>query len=214
MSGNGAKAQRLKPKAQDAILDAAETLFGAHGPDGVSLRQIAQAAGSANHYAVQYHFGDKEKLIAALFERRLQSLETRRGVLLAKAVAEGRERDPRALLEVLFAPIADEVDASGRCSYAVFLLGLRVFSEFTKWRTYENSPPLTRNVDHLLRTSLSDLPDEVFFERLSASATAILAAIVDWDRRAADDPRLSGSKERCLQLVLDFAAAGMAAPSS
>ena len=46
---------------------AAERLFALHGIDGVSLRQIAAEAGSANNSAVHYHFGSKTGLIAAIF---------------------------------------------------------------------------------------------------------------------------------------------------
>ena len=46
---------------------AAERLFALHGIDGVSLRQIASEAGSANNSAVHYHFGSKEGLIGAIF---------------------------------------------------------------------------------------------------------------------------------------------------
>ncbi|MET0908751.1 MAG: helix-turn-helix domain-containing protein, partial [Ilumatobacteraceae bacterium] len=53
------------------IVEVAERLFALHGIDGVSLRQIAAAAGTANNSAVNYHFGSKDGLITAIFQYRL-----------------------------------------------------------------------------------------------------------------------------------------------
>jgi predicted TIM-barrel fold metal-dependent hydrolase len=138
-----------KRSSQEAILDAAEILLGRHGPDGVSLCQIAAAAGSANHFAVQYHFKTKEGLIREIFERRLRSLEAKRGRLLASVARRGCGHDAGTLLEVLLRPIADEYDAYGQRSYAAFLLGLRVFSQVGEhWAGSRDSarrgPPIER----------------------------------------------------------------------
>jgi AcrR family transcriptional regulator len=200
-----------RPNVEDAILDAAERLFGARGPEGASLRQIAAEAGSGNNNAVQYHFKDKDNLVRAIFQRRFRSLEARRGLLMAQAVREGRERDPRTLLEILLAPMAEEKDAQGRCSYATFVLGLRVFSEFTRWRTYEDSPPISHEVDVLLRSSLAHIPETIFLERLDASVTAFVAGIVAWERRATQKSTPRASKDEVVATLLDFVVAGMTA---
>jgi AcrR family transcriptional regulator len=46
----------------DAILDAAERLFAAHGYDAVSVREITRDA-EVNVAAVHYHFGSKEAVL-------------------------------------------------------------------------------------------------------------------------------------------------------
>ncbi|MBL6454843.1 TetR/AcrR family transcriptional regulator [Belnapia sp. T6] len=48
-----------------ALLDAAETLLEEAGPDGLSLRAIARAAG-VSHAAPAHHFGDLRGLLTAL----------------------------------------------------------------------------------------------------------------------------------------------------
>jgi AcrR family transcriptional regulator len=48
-----------------AILAAARELFAAHGVDGVSVRQIAAAAG-VNHALVHRYFGTKDEMVAAI----------------------------------------------------------------------------------------------------------------------------------------------------
>src|SRR6266700_3435455 len=52
------------------ILDVAEELFGEQGLDRVSIRDITRNA-KVNLAAINYHFGSKEDLIAAVFERRV-----------------------------------------------------------------------------------------------------------------------------------------------
>src|SRR3954447_14301780 len=52
------------------ILDVAEELFSEEGCDRVSIRDITKEA-RVNLGAINYHFGSKEDLIAAVFERRV-----------------------------------------------------------------------------------------------------------------------------------------------
>ena len=63
---------RMKPRAntRSRILDVAEDLFGEQGFDRVSIRDITKQA-QVNLAAINYHFGSKEDLIAAVFERRV-----------------------------------------------------------------------------------------------------------------------------------------------
>jgi len=58
---------------KERLLDAAEELFACNGYHGTSLRSVTRAAG-ANVAAVNYHFGSKEALMAAVLERRLVPL--------------------------------------------------------------------------------------------------------------------------------------------
>lgn len=71
----------MKTDTRALILDAAEQEFADHGFDAASLRQIIARAG-VNPAAVHYHFGSKEELISAVFERRIGSLTAERLDLL------------------------------------------------------------------------------------------------------------------------------------
>lgn len=73
----------LTPKGR--ILRAAEVLFAERGLDAVSLREVAIRAGQKNTNAVQYHFGSKEGLIRAIWERHATGIEASRAALLAQA---------------------------------------------------------------------------------------------------------------------------------
>ena len=62
---------------RDRILDIAERLFAEQGLGRTSLREITSAAG-VNVAAVHYHFGSKEALVRAIFERRLKPMNAER----------------------------------------------------------------------------------------------------------------------------------------
>ncbi|WP_280505436.1 TetR/AcrR family transcriptional regulator, partial [Nocardia farcinica] len=66
-------------QSRQALLDAAEELFATQGIDSVSNRRIAEFAGQANHSAVAYHFGGRDDLIRAIFDRHEQPVRGRRG---------------------------------------------------------------------------------------------------------------------------------------
>jgi AcrR family transcriptional regulator len=71
-----AKKAGTKPK-KDRILDAAEKLFARHGFYGVSIRDITRAA-EVDVALVNYHFGSKRDLFAAVFQRRAELLNPER----------------------------------------------------------------------------------------------------------------------------------------
>ena len=71
-----AKKSEAKPK-KDRILDAAERLFARHGFYGVSIRDITRAA-EVDVALVNYHFGSKRELFAAVFQRRAELMNPER----------------------------------------------------------------------------------------------------------------------------------------
>jgi AcrR family transcriptional regulator len=100
---------------REKILRAAERLFAREGEDRVTLRQIARAADQGNVAAVQYHFGGKDALLAEIVERHQAEIDAARRLLLDSDEEEGRSHDLSALLHVLVAPLAAQLDTpSGR----------------------------------------------------------------------------------------------------
>jgi AcrR family transcriptional regulator len=92
---------RSPEPARTRMLDSALELFAANGIGATSLREIRLAAGQRNAGAPQYHFGDKQGLLAALLERELPALVARRGELLGEAV------DLRSSAAVVVQPFAE-----------------------------------------------------------------------------------------------------------
>ena len=98
-----------------SLLDAAERLFAERGIAGASMRAITRAA-NANLAAVHYHFGSKEGLVGAVFERRLGPLNRRRLDRLTALAETGRDRDAAAVVEAFVGPALRMVgrDPGGR----------------------------------------------------------------------------------------------------
>ncbi|MGF7150123.1 AcrR family transcriptional regulator [Sphingomonas zeicaulis] len=114
-----------------ALIEAAERLFGQHGIEPVSLRQIRLEACVGNNSAITYHFSDRAKLVSAIWEHRLPQLDAARRLLLDRIYDEGMARDPKAVLRALIIPNYDLMDASGVHRYAAF------FRHALRWRQGE-----------------------------------------------------------------------------
>ena len=101
--------KKAPAETRERVLEAAERLFAERGLDAVSIRDIITAAG-ANLGAINYHFGAKDRLIEAVFERRLiPSTQERLRALEAVERAAG-DRPPKleAVLEAIFRPVVEE----------------------------------------------------------------------------------------------------------
>ncbi|MDY7092293.1 MAG: TetR/AcrR family transcriptional regulator [Acidobacteriota bacterium] len=88
-----------KPDTKTALLDAAEEVFAQKGVEGGSLRAITERAG-ANLAAVNYHFGSKEGLVRAVFERRIVPMNRERLDRLDR-LEEGAGDRPLAMAEIV-----------------------------------------------------------------------------------------------------------------
>jgi AcrR family transcriptional regulator len=83
------------------ILDAAESLFARQGYHATSMRNITSLA-RVNLAAVNYHFGSKESLLDAVFERRLVPLNEIRMEALRKVSAEADKKKRKPLVKDIF----------------------------------------------------------------------------------------------------------------
>ena len=157
--------QRTELSTRELLLDAAERLFADRGLHGVSLREIGLTAGQRNNGATQYHFGSKEGLVLAVFERRSARVNRRRLQLLDFALEEGRG-EVRDLIEVFIWPLADEV-AEGNF-YVTFLDRLRTDGN-SQILASASDPAVTsayRRIGRLLRDGpLRHQSDAVFGNR-------------------------------------------------
>lgn len=142
------------PFANDAkvrIIAAAESLYAIRSIDSVSFREIAQAAGNRNTNAVQYHFGDRDTLVQAIFAWRVWQMEEVRGAALDEAEREGRELDLPLLFRILCEPLLDLVDADGRHTYAAFMSRYLMLQRPTGVpHAGDNRPDLNHNLRRIL----------------------------------------------------------------
>lgn len=194
----------------ERLIDAAEMLYATHGIGGASLRQISAAAGTANNYAVQYHFGDMAGLIRAVLGKRMPEIELQRATLLAQAKTADRLSDVRALNEVLYRPLMEHKSPSGERRFARFVLSLftsPVGLEST--RGSEQLAPVSAHVLDLQAAALPTVPALLLRERHRMIGTMVLMTIVN--RHALFDERADAA---LIDNALDMATAALSAPVS
>lgn len=90
-----------RTNTREKLLDAATELWATQGSLLVSLNLIVEAAGQRNASALQYHFGNREGLIDALFDRHTPKLREQRQSCLDSIDSS----DPRAVAEALVIPL-------------------------------------------------------------------------------------------------------------
>ena len=137
--------------AQDStalrILDTAERLFADQGFHATTLRQITREAG-VNLAAVNYHHGSKDALILAVFQRRLDELNSERLTRLRAALDAA---DPPQLEDVLEAFIHPALrmgsDSSGDGGRFMRLL-MRAWAE----NATQLHRVIRRQYSHVMRT--------------------------------------------------------------
>lgn len=199
---------------RERILDTAERLFGQHGIDSVSLRQIGEDAGQKNKTAIQYHFGSKEGLAKAIIQRRSKMMEPRIDQMYAAAGTQGRLDDMRALIEILFLPVWEVTDSHGDHSYAAFLLQYMHHPEFKPessgfgWDIHGHVLTWNR-----LKALVPGLGEDEAFARLYVLNGMFVSSMV-----RLDSERKSGKtllpRETFLNMLLDMMVAAFAAGSS
>lgn len=205
-----AQHNRLDAALADRLIDAAETLYGKHGIGGASLRQISVAAGTANNYAVQYHFVDMGGLIRAVLEKRTPEIERRRAALLAKAKAAGQLGNLRALNDVLYRPLIEYTNPDGERSFARFLLALftspvgLTFASGT-----EQLAPISEHILDLQCAANPAVPALLLRERHRMIVTMILMTVLN--RHSPFDDRADAA---LIDNALDMATAALSAPVS
>jgi AcrR family transcriptional regulator len=89
---------------RERILDAAELLFSEFGYSGTSVRAITEHAG-VNLAAANYHFGSKEMLLEATFQRRLTPINQARIARLDALEAQAPGPTVDAIVRAFVEPI-------------------------------------------------------------------------------------------------------------
>jgi AcrR family transcriptional regulator len=200
-----AVAARMDGKTK--LILAAEQLFARGGIEGVSLREIAAAAGQGNHHAVQYHFGSREGLVQAVFDYRMRQMEDRRAEMLAVAEAADKLDDARTIVEIIFLPQLELPGQHGNHSYANFLCQYLLRTETAEFADFGSElPPNIDRALRLLRERLAFLPDRIAQRRLITACFMFLNMLTAYsdDRvRTLDDESFEDAvKDTLGQIVL------------
>jgi AcrR family transcriptional regulator len=169
-----------KEIAREKLILAGERLIAQQGLEGLSLRKVNLAAGQKNTSAALYHFGDKQGLLLAIFDYRLEHVDQRRHALL-----DDDESTVSALMRAWILPDIEEItEAEGGSFHARFLGVVANHPDFSfadLWgRPHASS--FTRVINGL-KQMLPELPEQIVSMRFGMAMMQSIGAMADQERQ-------------------------------
>lgn len=205
--------QSKAPAKRDRILDAAEHLFAERGFEGVTLRQIASKAG-VDVALASYHFGKKDELFTAVFQRRASELNSRRLAALAEAKRQAMPStvSVEAIISAFLRPLED-VQREGDSGWHHYLALIAYVNNHTYWGQRLMSSAFDQLVTEFisaLKAALPEAPnDKIYwcYHNLSGALTLTLARTGRIDRLSEGACR-SDDYQSAYDQMIPFMAAG------
>lgn len=168
-------------ETREFILATAERLFAEQGVAAVSNRQVSEAAGQANNFAVGYHFGTKADLVLAIVRRHAPAIEQRRAEMLVAIKGSSNLRD---WVGCLVRPLTDHLASLGSPSwYARFIAQVTIDPAFRRMVVDETvaSASMQETIEGLTRC-MPVLPEDVREERGDMSRQLIVHMCAERER--------------------------------
>ena len=168
-------------ETRDLILVTAERLFAEQGVEAVSNRQVSEAAGQSNNFAVGYHFGTKNDLVLAIVRRHSESVERRRADMLAEVTGSPDLRD---WVSCLVRPSTEHLASLGIPSwYARFIAQVTTHPSLRELVISEaiSSRSMQQTIESIFRLG-PRLPEEVQQERGYMSRMMIVHMCAERER--------------------------------
>ncbi len=211
------KMQQVDTKQR--LLDAAEKLFARNGYHCTSLRKVTAEA-KVNLAAVSYHFGSKEALVEAIFERRLQPLNAERlarmETVRTAAAAAGRRLTVEEGLRAFIEPTLRFRDSGPGARYFMHLVGRALTEPDTAVRAvfFRMVGPLFARLFELLCEARPGLSRNQVFWRLNFAIGAI-SRCTFLPEKLPEVPQgvdIELSADKQIDMLVSFLVAGMEAP--
>ncbi|GAA2271679.1 TetR family transcriptional regulator [Nonomuraea roseoviolacea subsp. roseoviolacea] len=172
---------------RERILAAAERLFAEHGIAAVSNRQIGEAAGQSNNYAVGYHFGTKTDLVRAVLRRHNPAMEERRAAMLA---AVGDASGVREWASCLVRPATEHLASLPAPTWFARFLAQADTEPGMRAVVIEEAvaaPSLGPIAEHLFRLA-PGVPEEVHRQRTDMCRVLVVHMLAERERALHEDP--------------------------
>lgn len=209
---------RRQSDTKTRILDAAERLFAAEGFHSTSLRELTAEA-RVNLAAVNYHFGSKEALLQAVFERRLVPLNKaqwdRLEAVRENVQAASARPSARDALHAFFEPMLSLRDSGPAAEDFIRLLGRSLCeqSEPICGTLLRHIRPALILLFDILAEALPLMSRDCLFWRLNFALGSMNHALSMCHFPALPpNTAPSISSATMTRWLLDFIAAGMEAP--
>ena len=205
---------KIERDTRSRILDVAEELFGEQGLDRVSIRDITRKA-KVNLAAIHYHFGSKEDLIAAVFERRVVPVNEARLAALDLVEKSPGKRPPKleAILEAFIRPALQsslKTTDGGTAFSKLFGRCLSEPSPEVEALLKKQFEPLALRMNAALRKALPELSRSEIFWRMKFTYGALHHWLLTKDKFRPDWVEDVDVEEQTQKLI-SFAAAGFRA---
>jgi AcrR family transcriptional regulator len=158
------------------------------GIEGVSLREINQAAGQKNASGLQYHFGTKTDLLESIFSYRVPEIEVSRKAILEQLKQTTGLSDLRQVVNAMLVPFVEMLDNGNdeRC-YVRFLAQLYSHPAIRK---ADLGSAGYRETFHAAQRLLSEkFPAEIVKQRLAMIIGYVIHALADLESRVAKQGR-------------------------
>jgi AcrR family transcriptional regulator len=196
------------------ILDIAEELFGERGLNRVSIRDITEKA-KVNLAAINYHFGSKEDLIAAVFERRVVPVNDARLAALDLVEKKAGKKSPKleAILEAFIRPALQCSEKASKGGAAFSKLFGRCLSEPSpevEALLKKQFEPVVERMNAALLKALPHSSRSEIFWRMKFTYGALHHWLLTKDKFLPDWVENSDIEEQ-IQKLISYAAAGLRA---
>ena len=207
---------------RDRLLDAAERLIALKGVDGVSLREITAAADHRNHSAIAYHFGDRNGLIEAIWQRRTEAVGRERAALMLDLQSGGRDRDLRSLVEAYVVPLSNEIDRHRPSYWARFnetwltSLPLDFLDGFIADQAERDPHVALHSLSQLFdwtRTLVAENGTPDASRRVALASRFVITAFATWERESELGRQVPESLKSYTEEVVDLVLAMLQAPT-
>jgi len=206
-----------KLPTKERIIEVAERLFAEKGLDATSMRNITDAAG-VNLASINYHFGSKDGLIAAIFDRHLRPLNDARLAMLDLLDASTGDRPPdvEAVLEAFIRPAVALAVSKRRGKNPFHRLMGRCLSEppyIAEKHVFPHFEAFIGRFNAALAKAVPGLTNVEVFWRGVFLAGSMHFALHAWSlENLPSKPAEPIEAEELIQQLISYAAAGMRSP--
>jgi AcrR family transcriptional regulator len=202
--------------AKERILDVAERLFAGRGIANVSIRDITRAA-AANLGAINYHFESREKMIVAVFARRISPLNEARLQALDRVEKDAGEKRPKVadILGAFIRPTVEQALNQKDGATSLHALMGRCHAEpepaLQRWLQKEFEPVIKR-FDAALRRAVPALPRNEVFWRMQFTVGAMHQTLMLMGKPLPAWLNIRSEPPDQIKWLIAFVSAGMQAP--
>ena len=192
------------------LIRAGEQLFARQGIDGALARDIVAHAGQANDSAIQYHFGSRAGLLAAILAKHVQEMEAERQATLA-----GLGPNPRlaTLVRAVVEPVAAKLQSDDGRDFLQIIAQLAGRAQDGIEPEPIRGTALSEQLAMLADACRARLPHAIADERITMMITTMTALLAERARRIGARRRVALDHDVYVANMVDMLTAMLRAPS-